>query len=195
MIEFKKNVKKMLPYDREEYIDFFGYNFYNYVKWYGVSFQLAGGYEGREIGLTEYLETYEAWFKNVILQFDNGSYWVVNHNNKDMDWFPYDEDTLLSLRTLFKQNNIPNKFKGALVFTTEDLLKFSIDLITYPFALFKQEGLLYNDLDISHSELLFIIKISHHSNIDLLSTDEKLLKDVVNKNRLSCFIVREYRGA
>jgi hypothetical protein len=194
MAEFKKNVKKELPYDKEVYLDYLGYGFYSYPKWYGVSFQLPGGYEGRDIGLIEYFEAYENWFKNIIAQLDNGSSWVVNHDDKDMDWFPYDEDTLPSLRTLFKKNNIPNKFKGGLVLTTAELLEYTRDLITYPFALFKQEGLLYNDLDISHGELPFIIKISHHCNIDFLSTDKELLKKVVSENSLRHFIIRGYKG-
>ena len=194
MVEFKKNTKTLLPYDREVYIDYLGYEFYKYPKWYGVSFQLPGGYEGREIGLTEYLEAYENWFKNIILQLDNDTCWVVNHDKKDMDWFPYEEDTLSSLRALFKQNNIPNKFKGALVFETKDLLIFSKDLITYPFALFNQDGLLYNDLDISHGELPLILKISAHSDIDLLSTDKELLKKVVSENSPDHFILRNYKG-
>jgi hypothetical protein len=193
MIEFRKSFKKALPYDREEYIDFLGNHFYSYTEWYGVSFQLPGGYEGRDISLTEYLEAYEGWFKNVILQLDNGSVWVVNHD-RDSKWFPNDEDNLTSLRTLFKQYDIPNKFKGALIFKTGDLLKFSKDLITYSIAVVNEHGRLYNDLDISHDKLPFIIKISGHSNIDFLSTDKELLKKVVNENRSSLFIVREYRG-
>lgn len=193
MIEFKKSFKKLLPYDREEYIDFLGNHFYSYTEWYGVSVQLPGGYEGRDIGLTEYLEAYERWFENIILQF-NASTWVVNHGKRDAIWFPAEEDSLPSLRNLFKQNNIPNKFKGALIFTTEELLKFSNDLITYPFGVFSKHEWLYDDLDISHSELPFIIKISHHCNIDFLSTDKELIKKVVNENHSSLFIVREYQG-
>ena len=193
MIEFRKSFKKALPYDREEYVDFLGNHFYSYTEWYGVSFQLPGGYEGRDISLTEYLEAYEGWFKNVILQLDNGSIWFVNHD-RDSKWFPNEEDNLTSLRTLFKQNDIPNKFKGALIFTTKDLLKFYKDLITYPTTVFNKHGWLYNDLDISHGELPFIIKISGHSNIDFLSTDKGLLKKVVDQNRLNLFIAREYRG-
>jgi hypothetical protein len=193
MIEFRKSFKKALPYDREEYMDFLGNHFYSYTEWYGVSFQLPGGYEGRDISLTEYLEAYEEWFKNTILQLDNALSWIVNHD-RDSKWFPNDEDNLTSLRTLFKQNDIPNKFKGALIFTTEDLLNFSRDLITYPIAVFDKHGLLYHDLDISHGELPFVIKISGHSNIDLLSTDKELLKKVVCENNSSLFIVREYRG-
>ncbi len=194
MVEFIKNVKKALPYDREEYIDFLGYKFYTYVKWYGVSFQLPGGFEGRDISLTEYLESYESWFRNVILQFDSTSSWIVNHDDRDDIWFPTKEDSLPTLRTLFKQNNIPNKFKGALIFTADDLLKFCKDLIIYPTAVFNKPGLLYDDVDISYSELPFIIKITHHRNIDFLSTDKEYLRKVVNQNHSSLFIVREYRG-
>jgi len=194
MIEFKKTVKNALPYDRQQYLDFFDEDFDSSTKWYGVSFQLPGGYEGREISLTEYLEAYESWFKTIILQLDNGSLWIVNHDDKDLQWLPNDEDNLISLRTLFKQNNIPNEFKGALSFTKDDLLKYSNDLISYPLAVFNATEVLYKDLDISHSELPFIIKISGHANIDLLSTDKDLLKEVVDANASNGFILKPYRG-
>jgi hypothetical protein len=194
MVEFIKNTKRALPYDREVYIDYLGDEYYKYPKWYGVSVQLPGGFEGRKISVPEYLEAYENWFKNIIIQLDNNSSWIVNHDKKDMAWFHYDEETLPSLRGLVEQKNIPNKFKGALVFTTENLLNLSKDLITYPFALFKQEGLLYNDLDISHDELPFIVKISAHCNIDLLSTSKELLRKVVNENYASQFILKVYKG-
>jgi hypothetical protein len=77
--------------------------------------------------------------------------WIVNHDDKDWKWFPNDEDNTTSLRTLFKCNNIPYSFKGALTFTTDDLLKFSRELISYPYTIFNKEGLLYSNLDISHS--------------------------------------------
>jgi hypothetical protein len=194
MIEFKKNVNKALPYDRRQYIEFLIDDFEPSTKWYGVSFQLPGGFEGREIDLTEYIEKYESWFKNIILRFDNGSFWIVSHDDKDLNWFPNDENNLISLRTLFNQNNIPNTFRGALIFTKGDLLEFSRDLISYPFAVFNEDGLLHKNLDISHSELPFIIKISGHMNIDLLSTNKELLREVANENSSSIFIVREYRG-
>ena len=184
----------MLPYDREEYLDFFGYRFYRYTQWYGVSFQLPGGYDGRHIGLTEYMGAYEQWFKDIIVQLDNGSHWIVNHDRRAHIWFPYDENTLPSLRLLFRENHIPDNFKGALLFTKEDLLKFSTDIITYPFAVIKEDGVFYDDVDISHGQLPFIIKISAHRNIDLLSKDKKMLMEIVNKNRLPHFILREYYG-
>lgn len=194
MIEFKKNVEKALPYDRRQYLEYFDDDFDSSTKWYGVSFQLPGGYEGREIGLMEYLEAYERWFKAIVLQLDNGSFWIVNHDDKDLQWLPNDEDNLISLRTLFKQNNIQNEFKGALSFTKDDLLKFSKDLISYPLAVFDATDVLYKDLDISHSELPFIIKISGHANIDLLSTDKDLLKEVSDANTSNGFILKPYRG-
>jgi len=147
-----------------------------------------------KISLMEYLEAYERWFKAIILQLDNGSLWIVNHDYKDLQWLPNDEDNLISLRALFKQNNIPNEFKGALSFTKDDLLKVSNDLISYPLAVFNAADVLYKDLDISHSELPFIIKISGHANIDLLSTDKDLLKEVLDANSSNGFILKPYRG-
>lgn len=186
MIEFKKKVKEQLPYDRKQYI--------SRKDWFGVSFQLPGVFEGKDIGLEAYLEVYEDWFKSVISKFANNSQWIVNQDFIDEDWFPNKQNNLKNLRSLFKQNNISNTFNGAIIFTTDDLLKFSKDLISYPYAVFNKTGLLYNNLDVSHSELPFVIKISGHLNIDLLSTDIEFLRKFVNENSLKSFILKEYRG-
>ena len=67
-------------------------------------------------------------------------------------------------------------------------------MISYPCALFYKKGTLYRDLDVSHGELQFIIKISGHKYIDFLSTDKELLRKVVDGYSSSFFIVKEYRG-
>src|ERR1035437_7623311 len=115
MIEFKKNVNKVLPYDRRQYSEFFDDDFdssNDSIKWYGVSFQEES--EGRKVSLTEFIEMFESLFKNIILKLDNGSFWIVNHNYSGAVWFPNDEDNLTKLRTLFKQRNVPNTYRGAL---------------------------------------------------------------------------------
>jgi len=192
MIKFKKNFKKVLPYDRRQYIEFLDDDFDSSIEWYGVSFQLES--EGEKIGLSKFVEIYEYLFKNIILKLDNGSFWIVNHDDKDMKWFPNEEDNLASLRTLFKQRNVPNTFRGALICTKDDLIEFSRDLISYPCALFYKKGSLYKNIDVSHGELQFIIKISGHMCIDLLSTDKALLRKIINENASSLFVVKEYRG-
>lgn len=192
MIKFKEEIQEVLPYDREKYIDFLDDDFEGPNQWYGVSFQLAD--EKKGIGLAEFVENYESLFKNVVLKLDQGSFWIINHDDKDLKWFPNDEENLISLRTLFIQNKVPFTFIGALIFTKDDLLKYSKDLISYPFAVFTEEGLLYKNLDISHSELQFIIKISGHWNIDFLSTDKELLKQVVHENSSNIFKVKQYNG-
>lgn len=194
MIDFQKSVTKALSYNRKQYNEFLNDDFTPSVKWYGVSFQLPGVFEGKDIGLNKFVEVYECWFKNLVISLDNGSHWIVNHDRKDLNWLPNDEDNLTSLRTLFKERNIPNTFRGALVFTMDDLLAFTADLISYPYAVFNEDGLRYTDLDISHPELPFIIKISGHLCIDFLSTDQKLLKEVAGENPSNRFIIKEYRG-
>ncbi len=192
MIEFKKNVKKILPYDRGQYIEFLDDDFDSSIDWYGVSFQINK--EGQKISLTEFVETYEPLFRNILSTLDNGSFWIVNHEDKDLDWFPNDENNLTSLRALFKQREIPNTYRGALVLKKDDLLNLSKDLISYPCALLYKDALLYKNVDISHAELQFIVKISGHLTIDLLSTDKILLRKIISENTLSPFVVKEYRG-
>jgi hypothetical protein len=184
MIEFKKNVEELLPYDRRKYI--------SGSKWQGVSFQLNTVILDND--LTNYIKFYKPFFKSIISQLDNGSPWIVNHDDKDLRWFPNDEVNLTPLRTLFTKNSISNDFKGALVFSKNDLLKFSKELISYPFSVFNEEREKYKDLDISHSELKFVIHISGHQNIDLLSTDKELLKKGIIEHIASPFIIKPYRG-
>lgn len=194
MIEFKRNASKILPYNIEQYIEFLNDDVPPTVKWYGVSFQLPDVFEGKDIGLKKFVEAYDGWFEYLISMFENDSSWIVNHDYKDMNWFPNNENNLISLRALFKERGIPNSFRGAVIFTKDDLLKFSKDLISYPYAVFNEDGFLYKDLDISNSELPLIIKISGHLNIDLLSTDRKILRKIVDENASDAFIIREYRG-
>jgi hypothetical protein len=194
MVEFRKNVEGNLCYDRQKYLDFLNEDVELSVKWFGISFQLPGAYEGKEIDSIQYVEAFDRFFKVIISQLDNNSFWTINHEDKDMEWLPNDEDNLPGLRTLFKQNNIPNDFKGAILFTKDALLKFSTELISYPFTVFNETRVLYKNLDISHSTLPFIVKISGHKNIDLLSTDRDLLNEVLDANKSESFVLRPYTG-
>ncbi len=192
MIQFKKDVEKILPYDRHQYVEFLFDELDLSIKWFGVSFQLDRN--GEKIALAEFIEIYQPWFKEIILRLGRDHSWIVNHDKKDLEWFPNDEDNLKSLRNLFKQNNVSNRFKGALIFSEDTLLEFSKDLISYPYSVFNEDSLFYMNIDISHHELPFIIKISDHLNIDLLSTSKELLKEVVSENNSDSFILKPYRG-
>jgi hypothetical protein len=194
MVQLKKNFDNVLPYDRQKYIEFLDHGFYSSIKWYGASFQLPSASEGENIGLIKFVEIYECLFKNVVSKLDNGSFWIVNHDDKDLKWFPSDGDNLTRLRSLFKKRHVSKAFKGALIFTKDDLLEFSKDLISYPYSATSKDGFLYKNLDISHSELQFIIKISGHLNIDFLSPDKELLREVVNENSSNIFVVKEYKS-
>jgi len=192
MIEFNENIEEVLPYNRESYVEYLNEDYESEPEWCGVSFQL--NLEEREFGLVKFLKFYEPLFKNVLLNFNNGGRWLVNHDYEGQDWFPNVENTLSSLRNLFQQNKIPNTFRGVLILETDDLLEFSKDLLSYPYAMFKEDGVLYSDLDISSNESQFIIKISGHWNIDLLSTDKELLRKTIEENSSDKFTIKEYRG-
>jgi hypothetical protein len=193
MIKFRKNFSKLLPYNRRQYIKYLN-DSGSSIEWYGISFQ-SPAING-ESGITsqEFTESYEYLFKKIVLKFDNRSFWIVNHDDKDLEWLPNNDDNLTHLRSLFKKNSVPNSFKGALILSVDALLDLSRDLISYPHIVLNKAGFLYKDLDISHGELQLVIKISGHLNIDFLSTDKGLLREVVNENSPNLFIIKEYRG-
>lgn len=192
MIEFEENVNELLPYDREHYIDFLDDDFNSFTEWNAVSLQLDN--KRKNVNLTEYVAVFEPVFKNVIKKLDMGSVWVINHDDKDLYWFPNKENNLTSLRKLFKQKKVPNKYRGAIIFVKDDLLELAKDLLSYPVALFGKDGFLYKNLDISHGKLKFIIKITGHLTLDLLSMDKELLKKIINENSSDDFHIIEYRG-
>jgi len=186
MIKFIENFEEMLPYDREHYIDFLDDDFDSETKWCAVSLQMNS--ENGENSLSKFVDVFGLIFKDIILKIDNGVSWIINHDDKDMNWFLNDKDNLEALRTVFKQNNVQDTFRGSLILEKDDLLELSEDLISYPYVLS------YKNLDISHGKLQFIIKITSHLTIDLLSMDKELLRKIVNKNGSNEIIVKEYRG-
>lgn len=194
MIKFKRDFEKTLPYDRKKYIGYLAEVADSSIKWYGASFQVADVIDRRDTNLQQYVEMYEKLFKSIVLELDNGSSWIVNHDDKDLSWFPNEYSNLPYLRALFKRNDILYSFKGALIFSTDDLLKFTKELISYPFTVMGEKDTLYKNLDISHSKLQTIIKISGHLNIDFLSLEEGIFRKIIQAKFANSFIVKEYRS-
>jgi hypothetical protein len=192
MIEFKRDFEKILPYNRKNYLGYQA-DTDSSVKWYGASFQVVEIADQKDASFQQYLEMYEPLFKNMVLDFGNGSSWIVSHD-RDMQWFPNGYDNLPDLRTLFKRNDISNSFKGAVIFSSSDLIVYSKELVSYPYAVTGRKGVLYRDLDISHSELPAIIRISGHLNIDFISTEENIFRKIRHADFASGFVVKEYRG-
>ncbi|RFM29063.1 hypothetical protein [Deminuibacter soli] len=144
--------------------------------------------------LTTFVEVYERLLTNIISKLDNGGNWIVNHEDKDLHWLPNNENNLGHLRAFFKDSDVPGSFKGALVISKSNLLGLVHDLLLYPHVVFNKEGFLYKDLNISHGEIKFIIKISGHLNVDFLSTDLAILSGIVADNSADTFVVKAYRG-
>ena len=121
MIIFEKNIEKILPYDRRQYFEFLKKDIDSPTptNWNSVSF-LSSKNEGRN-GLIECADAYEYLVKNIVSKFNNDSLWIVNNDYKDFVWFPNDETNLTHIRTFFKQRKMPNTYKGALIFTKDDL--------------------------------------------------------------------------
>lgn len=197
-VSFKKNVQVLLPYKRIQYITYINGNILPRTKWYGVSFQLSSEEHnisrGVNFGLLKFIENYEALFKKVISEFDNGSWWIITHDKYDDFWLPNNDRTLPRLRALFVQHHIPNKFKGAILLKKSKLFSLANEILSYPSGIFSREKTMYTDLDISHNKLPLVIKISSHLNVDFLSTNKEILQHIVNTNHSSLFNIKQNNG-
>ncbi len=183
----EKHSAVTLPYNKEQYFNFLDTDHNGPSDWHAVSFQVLGSDE-RNVEVKN-ADVLEPLFKNIIATLDNGAPWIADHFFRSEKWFSKDAHNLISLRALFRDSNVKTTFKGPLLFTKDDLFKVVKDLILYPYILSRQ------DLDISHSQLPFIIKTSQHLCIDLFSTDKMLLRKILAENTQADFIVKEYRSS
>lgn len=191
MIAFIRNYEELLPYKRENYLSYLDDDPEFDDKWFGISIQP----QTHQNHLKNTLSFMARTFKKLIDYYDKGMNWLVIHEYKDLPWFPSnkkgDDVTLPDLRQFFKDNRVSKHFIGGLSLPkdiiTGQLLK---DITTYPYLMFPDSQFLYKDLEITHSSIPLIIKITGHKNnnilpaIDLLSTDIKLIKEV-NKMKFS----------
>ncbi len=178
MVKFATEVAKNLPYDRKQYLDYYDPDLKNLdpaIHWYGVSMQLEAIQDQKlylvcDDVVKKSTDLLNAAFKIIVFHLDPGQFWIVNHEDMDLKWFYESDGKLPALCGLFKDNNIAESFVGALTFSREELLRFSRDLIMYPYVLS------YKTLDVSNSELPFIIKLTNHLTLDILSTEPKLIE-------------------
>jgi hypothetical protein len=194
MVKFRKNVSRLLPYNRKQYKKFLFSDSDVSVKWYGISFQLPIYVEGKDVTLAEYIHAYKPFFEGVISKLDNGAFWIINHDKNDQNWFPDEGRNLPELRKLFNENNISPEFIGALIFSTNELLAYSNEIISYPYTIIEDDGWFYTDLDISHSKLPIVIKILDHLTVEMLSTDINYLKKAAKESFSSQFYIFEWNG-
>jgi hypothetical protein len=196
MVKFEKNISQLLPYNREEYMAYFDEDddtFDGNIIWHAVSLQQAEIkneklYQVSELIVTNCIDRLEMSFKEIISRLDQGLPWIINHDDKDLRWFNKEDNTISKMRDLFKQSDIPISFIGCLIFYKEDLHNFARELTTYPYVLS------YKNLDVSHNKLPFVIKLTGHLTLDLLSTDKALLTKILNDDTFDSFLKIPYRS-
>lgn len=186
MLEFKKNINKLLPYDKEQYLLFMeDEDIKPKIMWYGFSIQIN---IQEKIIFSDALNILEKSLKKILSNFEN-SFWIINHDDKDLPWFIDNDKNLKELRTTFKRNNIKNNFKGSIFCSHYELIKLSRDLISYPYILS------YKNLDISNKNIPIIIKTTSHLTIDVLSTEIGILNTLIKYNVFEHSKIIKYRGS
>jgi|GEM_PF-4237471 len=186
MIKFIKYFRKALPFNWKEYHDFLDDDIDGGTDWKGVSLQLN---LNEEINITtENINILKSVFMYVVSCLDDGSYWIINLTFNKIKWFVIEDDSLPGLRNLFNLNDISPDYTGGIMMRKDDLLKFGRELIVYP--VFQKRG----EIDIVHGNIQFIIKFTNHFEINLLSTDAVLLKEIVIQMMPGKIFIKQYRG-
>lgn len=196
MIVFEKSIDRVLPYNRVKYRQFLNEECnLNEPGWVGVSLQC-----NRVIhSMDAFVELFEPLVLEIIELYENGNCWIVNHDDKDLKWIPEINSNLSCLKNEFTASNIPFSFKGGLLLELDSLQSLIKDFLAYPLSAFSEEGSFYKNLDISHWEKEFIIKITSHATIDLLSTSEfelsTALKRIEHGMLRSRIEIKHYRSS
>jgi len=182
MVVFKNENQEIgYPYDRDVYFSYLDDDLPS-VKWYGYSLQIQ-----LDFSQNISYDLLKSVFQKIIIENDTGDEWLVNHDDKHMPWFFDKKDNLPLLRSLFEGNGILNSFKGVLSCFKEDVIFLAKDLVSYPFLLS------YKNIDISHSKQVLILKLTSHLTIDVLSTDEEKIQEIISYDFLQGFKKVKYR--
>ena len=195
MVVFRKDVSQRLPYDRDKYMAYFDEDndtFDRNVIWHGVSLQQTeirneSLYQVSDAVVTNSIDCLEKVFKEIMSSLDQGLPWVVNHDDLDLPWFREKGNTMPKMRDLFRQMDIPISFVGCLLFSTDDLGELARELTTYSYIL------PHKNLDVSHSKLPFVMKLTGHLTLDLLSTDMALITKILDDGIVDYFLKIPYR--
>ncbi len=161
-------------------------------NWHGVSLQLETIRNEKLLAAPEEIvnqaiDILDRMFRHLIALLDDGNLWIVNHDDKDMQWFLDQSETLPRLREVFRHTKTPGTYRGSILMFDEDLLELSRELVTYAYALS------YKNLDVSHGTRPVVIKATGHLTLDILSTDFELMSHMLADSSLDVFTKVPYR--
>lgn len=192
MAYFEENVDKLLLYDRQDYKDWLSGDRNNPMVWSGISYQCTSDYQLKKEDVDVCMLHLTELLRQIIGIFNNDTKWILNHDDKDLDWLPQKATKPLELKRLFADNNQSGEFKGAIILSNKELLLVASDLVNYPVSLFRKYNRVYKNIDINNADLEIIIKISGHMTLDIICKDALLLKEMISKISAPGLLIQPY---
>jgi len=98
MVKFIDFKRKVLPYNREHYIEFLDDDFIPNNGWNALSFSI----KSKANSLIQSLELLELFLKNAIIALDSGNNFIINHDDKDTKKIIFHHFVHYSSETIFK---------------------------------------------------------------------------------------------
>jgi hypothetical protein len=184
MIKFIEGNNDITPYDKEDYLNFIDNDFEGTTSWKGYSIQPLN-----KLGDDKYTKTQlKEVFEQIIQKTDNGGKWIVKHDDKILPWFIEGDESLFpKICSALKENNVQPSSKGALLCDISDLFYLSDEIVSYSYSLS------YKNLDIINTDRILVIKATSHLSLDLLSTNLRILNELLTLVSDEEFTIKKYR--
>ena len=164
MIDFIKENKETLPYVKEDYLSFLNEE-PTLRNWYGYSIQFDGLYTNKNK-----IQKLQSVLNHFINQFNEDQHWLIRHDDKFLPWFiEGDEKRLPKLKRVFNNKQVPFNFKGSILFSSDELLEVSDEVVSYSYLLS------YKNLDIINVDTCILFKCTNHLTLDVISTEKILI--------------------
>ena len=193
LIEGREYDKLMqsLNYDFKDYLNFLNNDSYN-KDWKGISIQQkeiknyninlripldkAFSFEKKPPNLEILLNNYVKLLENIFQNYGKGN-WIIKHDIQDYEWIlsHWKKDKRnIGLYSLFDEMNIDYSEKGALYLPYKLFKPILHELIGYPYLLN------YRDLNFLNKAEDFVIRITHHFTVDIISKNKDIILEISN---------------
>ncbi|MBK9256467.1 MAG: hypothetical protein IPM42_13350 [Saprospiraceae bacterium] len=178
---FIKDLNKNLPFKINTLLKYLYWDNESKSDWNMVAFT---HYKGEEFEVTNNnTQRLIELLSLMVKLLDDNNNWIIFHGAKRKWFIENHQDRFISknlsnLKKLFIENNINFDFVGGIELSTIELISIFYDLIMYPFD---QRF----DIFISKKNFPFVIQLNQHYEVDILSTDIKIIKSVVDNCNLT----------
>jgi hypothetical protein len=184
MTKFINRNTEILPFDKEDYLNFLDEDFSGKNNWKGFSMQISSNKNWTD---EEKINRIKLLFEQIIREVNSNQEWIIKHDDKIMPWFVNGDEKLFpKIYSKLKESNALPNSRGSLLCDFDDLLYLSNEIVSYPYLLS------YKNLDVVNVTEVLVLKATNHLTLDVLSTNENILVKLISLVDSEKFRIKKY---